>query len=279
MIDNEILVYNNGEIELNVSVDEDTIWLNQVQISELFGTTSDNISLHLKNIYKEKELDVNSTVEDFSVVRKEGNRTVTRKIKHYNLDAAISVGYRISSLKATKFRQWATSVLKNYIKNGYVINTHRITEHRLVTLENDVASIKSLIHSDALEVKQGIFHDGQVYDAYAFINDIFKSAKKDITLIDNYIDDTVLTLFSKYPNIKFTIVTKSISKQLKLDVDKYNKQYKNLEIQISNKYHDRFLIIDKSESYHLGASLKDLGKKVFGFSKINVSLLLDNENA
>jgi len=279
MIDNKIVVYNNGEIELNVSVNEDTIWLNQVQISELFGTSSDNISLHLKNIYKEKELDANSTVEDFSVVRKEGNRSVTRKIKHYNLDAIISVGYRISSLKATKFRQWATSVLKNYIQNGYAVNTHRITEHRLVALEGDVATIKSLIHNNQLEIKQGIFHDGQIYDAYSFINDLLRDAKKEITLIDNYIDDTVLTLFSKYPNIKFTIITKSISKQLKLDVDKYNKQYKNLEIQISNRYHDRFLIIDKSKAYHIGASLKDLGKKVFGFSKIDVNLLMDSDNA
>ncbi len=276
MIDNKIVVYNNGEIELNVSVNEDTIWLNQVQISELFDTSSDNISLHLKNIYKEKELDANSTVEDFSVVRKEGNRSVTRKIKHYNLDAIISVGYRISSLKATKFRQWATSVLKNYIQNGYAVNTHRITEHRLVALESDVATIKSLIHNNQLEIKQGIFHDGQIYDAYSFVNDLLRDTKKEIILIDNYIDDTVLTLFSKYPNIKFSIITKSISKQLKLDSDKYNKQYKNLTMKISNKYHDRFLIIDKSKAYHIGASLKDLGKKVFGFSKIDIKLLVDS---
>ena len=275
-MNSEVLVYNNGEIELNVSVNEDTIWLNQVQISELFGTSSDNISLHLKNIYKEKELNESSTVEDFSVVRKEGNRSVTRKIKHYNLDAVISVGYRISSLKATKFRQWATSVLKNYIENGYAVNTHKITEHRLLTLEDEVKTIKSFIHNDTLKIAQGIFHNGQIYDAYAFVNELLRSSKKEIILIDNFINATILTLFSKYSNIKFTIITKSISKQLKLDVDKYNKQYKNLKIQTSSRYHDRFLIIDKTKAYHIGASLKDLGQKVFGFSKIDVNLLRDS---
>jgi len=275
MIDNQILVYNNGEIELKVSVNKDSIWLNQVQISELFGTSSDNISLHLKNIYTEQELNASSTVEDYSVVRKEGSRTVTRNIKHYNLDAIISVGYRINSLKATKFRQWATSVLKNYIQNGYVINTHRITEHRLLALESDVATIKSLVDNDTLSIKQGIFYDGEIFDAYIFITKLMKKAKEEVVLVDNYIDDTVLTIFSKYSDIKFTIITKSISKQLKLDIDKYNKQYDNLEMKILNKYHDRFLIIDKKDAYHIGASLKDLAKKVFAFNKINIKLLAD----
>lgn len=270
---NNIVVYNDGELELKVSVNEDTIWLNQVQMSELFDTSTDNISLHLKNIYKEKELDKNSTVEDFSVVRKEGNRNIKRKIKHYNLDAVISVGYRVSSLKATRFRQWATSVLKNYIQNGYAINTHRITEHRLITLESDVAVIKSYINNNTLEVKQGIFYNGQIFDAYIFVNNLLKNAKKEITLIDNYIDESILTLFSKYQDIKYIIITKSISKQLKLDVDKYNLQYNNLQIKTSNKFHDRFLIVDSNEAYHIGASLKDLGKKVFGFSKFDISLL------
>ncbi len=273
----DIVVYNNGELELNISINENTIWLSQVQISELFDTSTDNVSLHLKNIYKERELDICSTVEDFSVVKKEGSRSVKRKIKHYNLDAIISVGYRVSSLKATKFRQWATSILKNYIQNGYTINTHKITEQRLITLENDVKTIKSHINNDSLEVKQGIFYDGQIYDAYAFVNDVLKTAKQEMIIIDNYIDDSVLTLFSKYPNLKFIIITKSISKQFKLDIKKYNSQYNNLTMKISNKYHDRFLIIDKSEAYHLGASLKDLGKKVFGFNKINIDLLLESD--
>jgi len=153
----DVVVYNDGELELKISINEENIWLNQVQIAELFETSTDNISLHLKNIYKEKELAENSTVEDFSVVRQEGGRSVKRNIKHYNLDAIISVGYRVSSLKATKFRQWATSVLKNYIQNGYAINTHKITEQRLNILENDIEIIKSHIKNNTIEVKHGIF--------------------------------------------------------------------------------------------------------------------------
>ena len=271
-----LVVYNDGELELKVSVDSETIWLTQLQMSQLFDTSTDNVGLHLKNIYLEKELDENSTTEFFSVVRKEGNRLVKRELKHYNLDVIICVGYRVSSLRATKFRQWATSVLKNYIQNGYAINNHKITEQRLFALENDMQFIKSKIKNNSLEFNQNIFFDGQIYDAYSFVNDLIKLAKSEIVLIDNYIDDTVFTLFSKYPNINFTIYTSTISKQLKLDFEKYSKQYKNISLKTFKSSHDRFLIIDKKEIYHLGASLKDLGKKWFAFSKMSLdSLNLD----
>ena len=272
-----LVVYNDGELELKVSVDSETIWLTQLQMSQLFDTSTDNVGLHLKNIYLEKELDENSTTEFFSVVRKEGNRLVKRELKHYNLDVIICVGYRVSSLRATKFRQWATSVLKNYIQNGYAINNHKITEQRLFALENDMQFIKSKIKNNSLEFNQNIFFDGQIYDAYSFVNDLIKFAKSEIVLIDNYIDDTVFTLFSKYPNINFTIYTSTISKQLKLDFEKYSKQYKNISLKTFKSSHDRFLIIDKKEIYHLGASLKDLGKKWFAFSKMSLnSLNLDD---
>ncbi len=272
-----LVVYNDGELELKVSVDSETIWLTQLQMSQLFDTSTDNVGLHLKNIYLEKELDENSTTEFFSVVRKEGNRLVKRELKHYNLDVIICVGYRVSSLRATKFRQWATSVLKNYIQNGYAINNHKITEQRLFALENDMQFIKSKIKNNSLEFNQNIFFDGQIYDAYIFVNDLLKLAKSEIVLIDNYIDDTVFTLFSKYPNINFTIYTSTISKQLKLDFEKYSKQYKNISLKTFKSSHDRFLIIDKKEIYHLGASLKDLGKKWFAFSKMSLnSLNLDD---
>ena len=163
----DLIKYNDGEIELTVSFEKETIWLSQLQISELFGTSSDNVSLHLKNIYKEKELDEDATTEDFSVVRQEGNRKVKRTIKHYNLDTIISVGYRVNSHKATKFRQWTTSVLKEYISNGYAINVHKITEQRLVNLENDMQFVKSNIKSSTLEIKQGVFYNGEIFDAYA----------------------------------------------------------------------------------------------------------------
>ena len=272
-----LVVYNDGELELKVSVDSETIWLTQLQMSQLFDTSTDNVGLHLKNIYLEKELDENSTTEFFSVVRKEGNRLVKRELKHYNLDVIICVGYRVSSLRATKFRQWATSVLKNYIQNGYAINNHKITEQRLFALENDMQFIKSKIKNNSLEFNQNIFFDGQIYDAYSFVNDLIKLAKSEIILVDNYIDDTVFTLFSKYPNINFTIYTSTISKQLKLDFEKYSKQYKNISLKTFKSSHDRFLIIDKKEIYHLGASLKDLGKKWFAFSKMSLnSLNLDD---
>ncbi|MGJ0289738.1 virulence RhuM family protein [Aliarcobacter cryaerophilus] len=272
-----LVVYNDGELELKVSVDSETIWLTQKQIAEVFGGTKQNISLHINNIYKEKELDKISTIKYYLTVQKEGNREVTRNIEHYNLDMILSLGYRINSIKATKFRQWATSVLKNYIQNGYAINNHKITEQRLFALENDMQFIKSKIKNNSLEFNQNIFFDGQIYDAYSFVNDLLKLAKEEVILIDNYIDDTVFTLFSKYPNINFTIYTSTISKQLKLDFEKYSKQYKNISLKTFKSSHDRFLIIDKKEIYHLGASLKDLGKKWFAFSKMSLnSLNLDD---
>ena len=272
-----LVVYNDGELELKVSVDSETIWLTQKQIAEVFGGTKQNISLHINNIYKEKELDKILTVKYYLTVKKEGNREVTRNIEHYNLDMILSLGYRINSIKATKFRQWATSVLKNYIQNGYAINNHKITEQRLFALENDMQFIKSKIKNNSLEFNQNIFFDGQIYDAYSFVNDLIKLANSEIILIDNYIDDTVFTLFSKYPNINFTIYTSTISKQLKLDFEKYSKQYKNISLKTFKSSHDRFLIIDKKEIYHLGASLKDLGKKWFAFSKMSLnSLNLDD---
>jgi len=269
------LVYNNGEIELKVSVDSDTVWLTQKQIAELFEVTKQNISLHIIEIFKTNELLKSSTVKKFLTVQKEGNREVTRNIEHYNLDMIISVGYRVNSKKATSFRQWATSVLKNYITNGYVINSDKITHDRFVSLENKVEQLSYDINIlKTKEIKsQGIFFNGQIFDAYTFVNDLLRIAKNEIILIDNYIDDTTLTLFSKIPNIKITIYTHIITKQLKLDLAKYNKQYSNITIKTFKNSHDRFLIIDNKELYHIGASLKDIGKKWFAFSKLDISLI------
>ena len=272
-----IIVYKSGELELNVSIREDTIWLTQKQIAELFEVTIPNISMHVKAIYKENELDKNPTVKKYLIVQKEGNREVSRNVEHYNLDIIISVGYRVNSLKATKFRQWATSVLKSYITNGYAINNDKITHQRFKELENDVTilkqeitTIKSKVKDDVLEYKQGIFYDGQTFDAYVFVADLIKSAKSSIILIDNFVDETVLMLLSKRASTcKATIYTKTISKQLQLDLKKHNEQCLHVEIKKFNASHDRFLIIDEKEIYHIGASLKDLGKKWFGFSKMD----------
>lgn len=275
-----IIVYEDGEIELKVSVAQESIWLTQKQIAELFEVTKQNISLHTIEIFKTQELHKNSTVKKYLTVQKEGNRQVSRELEHYNLDVIISIGYRVNSVKATKFRQWATSVLKEYIVNGYTINSNKITHQRFKALENDVDTLKTkvskidtLIEKGNLQVKEGIFYDGQIFDAYVFVNDLLKSAKSEVILIDNYIDETVLTIFSKYPNINFIILTKNISKQLKIDIEKYNAQYKKLQLKTSNKYHDRFLIIDNVNAYHIGASLKDLARKVFAFSQIDIGLL------
>lgn len=183
-----------------------------------------------------------------------------------------------TAVEVTKQIMRTFSNMKSFLQNNaHIFQRFERMEYKLVLQDKKIERIFETIENKDFKQIQGIFHNGQIYDAYAFINNLLRSTKQEVLLIDNYIDDTVLTLFSKYQGIKFTVITKSISKQLKLDINKYNKQYKNLEIKISNKYHDRFFIIDKSETYHLGASLKDLGKKVFGFNQINVDLLLDNE--
>lgn len=192
-IENKLIKYNDGEIELEVSLDKETIWLVADDIASLFGVQRPAIVKHIGNIYKDEELVQTATCSILEQVAKDGKQ---RKVNYYNLDIVISVGYRVNSKKATRFRQWATSVLKEYISDGYVINTHKITEQRLLNLENDMQFVKSKIRNNDLEIKQGIFYDGQIFDAYIFINDILKSAKKEVTLIDNYIDESVLTIFS-----------------------------------------------------------------------------------
>ncbi|MCB9097598.1 MAG: virulence RhuM family protein [Arcobacter sp.] len=275
-----IIVYNDGELELKVSVEQESVWLTQKQIAELFEVSIPNINMHIKAIYKEEELFENRTIQKYLIVQQEGKRKVKREVEHYNLDLVISVGYRINSKKATIFRQWATSILKNYIQNGYVINGEKITNERFLSLENEVSNLKSKVENisnslenNSLKSKQGIFYDGQIFDAYVFINDLLKLATNEIILIDNYIDETVFIIFSKYPNIKIKIYTANISKQLKLDFQKYQTQYNNIEIIEFKNSHDRFLILDKKEIYHLGASLKDLGKKWFAFSKFEIQSL------
>jgi hypothetical protein len=263
-----IVVYNTGELEVNVSIEEETLWLNQKQLGELFNVEIHTINYHIKNIFKQKELEKIPTIRKIRIVQQEGNRKVEREVEHYNLDMIISIGYRVNSITATKFRQWATSILKEYISKGYAVNTHKITEYRLANLENDMQIIKSKIKNDTLDLKQGIFYEGQFFDAYIFISDILKNAKKSITLIDNYIDENTLLHLSSNKDLNINIITKSLTKELKLIIEKFNKQHKNLKVFEYSKSHDRFLIIDEKIIYHIGASLKDLGNKWFAFSKL-----------
>ena len=265
----EIVLYEpNSSIRLEVRMQEETVWLTQAQMGQLFGCSTDNVGLHLKNLYTEGEIDFEATAEEISVVRKEGKRQVVRSILHYNLDAILSVGYRVSSKKATRFRQWANIVLKNYLLRRYVIN------QRVERLEQRVAKTEEQIGffvRTALPPVEGLFYDGQVFDAYTFVADLIRSAQKQVIVIDNYVDDSVLkTLTKRNEGVSATIITRKISETLRVDLERHNHQYSPVNINTSNRYHDRFLIID-STVYHLGASLKDLGKKLFAFNKMEVT--------
>ncbi|WP_295419499.1 RhuM family protein [Sulfurovum sp.] len=275
-MNNHIAMYQSGEIEIEVSVDDETVWLNRQQLSELFDRDVKTIGKHITNVFKERELQKDATVAKIATVQNEGDREVTREIEYYNLDVIISVGYRVKSQKGVIFRQWATKILKNYIYHGYTINGDKITNERFVSLENDVALLKekvggisTLLEDTSMNPTQGIFYDGQVFDAYVFVSKLIKSSKISIKLIDNYIDESVLTLFSKNQNTQVTLYTSNISKQLKLDLKKYNAQYVPIEVKKLDVSHDRFMVIDDAEIYHIGASLKDLGKKWFAFSKMD----------
>jgi prophage antirepressor-like protein len=271
---NNTVVYSDGELELSVSVEGHTIWLNAEDIASIFSVKRPAVVKHIGNIYKDEELELNATCSILEQVAKDGK---IRQMNFYNLDMIISIGYRVNSKKATKFRQWATSVLKNYVQDGYAINSEKITHERFVSLENAfhsldsrIGNVESLIKKSTTEIKQGIFCNEQIFEAYSFVASLIKSAHSSITLIDNYVDESVLTLFSKNQNIQIIIYTQNISKELELDIKKYNKQYHNLQVKITKNFHDRFMILDNKEVYHLGASLKDLGNKVFAFSKFEI---------
>lgn len=265
----EIILYQPDEtVKLDVRIEDETVWLTQAQIVELFQSSKANISEHIKNIYEQEELEESSTVRDFRTVRQEGKRQVVRNLTYYNLDAFISIGFRVNSKRGIQFRQWANSVLKEYLLKGYSIN------QRLSELEKTVA-----LHSEKIDFfvrtslppVEGIFFDGQIFDAYKFATDLIKTARKSLLLIDNYVDESVLLMLSKRnPGVSATIYTQKITPQLQLDLDKHNDQYPPINIRTYRNSHDRFLIVDDKEVYHIGASLKDLGKKMFAFSKLEI---------
>ena len=266
----EILLYQPDEtVRLEVRMDKETIWLTQQQIAELFGTKRPAITKHLNNIYQTNELDEANTCSILEHMGNDGKQLY--RTKFYNLDAILSIGYRVNSKNATKFRQWANSVLKEHLLRGYTTN------QRIANLENTVEQQQHILkqHEEkinffvrtSLPPVEGIFYQGQIFDAYVFAANLIKSAKNSIVLIDNYIDESVFTLLDKRnDDVSATIYTKTISKQLELDVQKHNTQYKPIELKIVNAIHDRFFLID-NDIYHIGASLKDLGKKLFAFSK------------
>ena len=273
----EIVMYQPDEtIRLEVRVENESVWLTQQQMAELFKATKQNVSLHIRNIYEEGELEEFSTVKEYLTVRKEGKRTVRRRVNLYNLDVIISVGYRVKSIRGTRFRQWANRVLKEYLLNGYSINRRfEYIEQRLATAEQKI----DFFVRSSLPPVEGVFYDGQIFDAYVQIASLIKQAKQSILLIDNYIDETTLTMLSKRNiNVSATIYTRQLSQQQQLDIQRHNQQYPPIAVNLCQRNHDRFLIID-DVVYLFGASLKDAGKKLFAYIKMQetpASELLNN---
>ncbi|GHS90708.1 DNA-binding protein [Planctomycetales bacterium] len=263
---NEIVLYQpGGAVSLEVRLESETVWLTQAQMTELFQTTKQNVSLHINHIFKEGELNRDAVVKELLTTAADGK---SYQVDYYNLDVIISVGYRVKSKQGTQFRQWASRVLKEYLLKGYAVN------QRFERLEQRVAATENKIDffvKTALPPVEGIFYDGQIFDAYVFAADLIKSAQKSLVLIDNYIDESVLLLFAKRAaGVAATICTAKISAQLQKDLDKHHEQYPPVELRLFKKSHDRFLIIDHAV-YHLGASLKDLGKRWFAFAKMEWS--------
>jgi len=266
----EIVIYRSlekADFQIEVRVENDTVWLNRHQIAALFNRDIKTIGKHIANILKE-ELQSVSVVANFATTALDDK---VYQVEYYNLDVIISVGYRVKSSRGIQFRIWANKVLKEYLLKGHVIN------QRLEKVENDVYILKSKLDKIDFQINtnlppnEGVFYDGQIFDAHHFVSGLIKSADKSIVLIDNYIDETVLVLLSKRkPVVEATVYTASLSAQLELDLKKFNLQYPKVKIKEFTKSHDRFLIIDNRTVYHIGASLKDLGKKWFAFSRISL---------
>ena len=276
----ELVIYQvNDDVKIEVVLNDDTVWLSQSQIVQLFQSSKANISEHIKSIYQQNELDKDSTVRNFRTVRVEGNREVFRNITYYNLDVIISVGFRVNTKIGIHFRQWANNILKNNLLKGYSIN-QRIDyienkfDNKLYNHDVQLKEINEQINyfvQKSMPPVQGVFYGGEIFEAYKFMSNLIKIANESIIVVDNYIDESVLTMLDKRKDgVVAKIYTDKISNQLKLDIDRHNKQYSAIEIQTVKDIHDRFVIIDNEDVFHIGASLKDLGKKLFAFSKLNL---------
>lgn len=281
---NEIILYQpDASVKLEVRLENDTVWLTQQQIADLFGVKQPAISKHLKNIFESEELDEASVHSILEYTAADGK---SYRTKFYNLDAILSVGYRVNSKNATLFRQWANKVLKEYLLRGYSVNQRllymeRRIDHRLSEHDHQIKELYGKVDfflRTSLPPKEGILFDGQIFDAHLFVCDLVKHAKRRIVLIDNYIDETVLTLLDKrHSGVLATIYTKRINPQLQLDIERHNDQYPPIDVRTAPAIHDRFIVIDDT-LYHIGASIKDLGLKLFAFSRMETSpdTILDN---
>lgn len=263
MQENEIVLYQpNDAIHLEVRMANESVWLTQPQIAMLFGVQRPAITKHLRNIFKSGELEESSVSSILEHTATDGK---TYQTQFYNLDAILSVGYRVNSINATMFRKWANNVLKEYLLRGYAFN------QRFERLEQRVSRTEEKIDffvRTSLPPVEGIFFDGQIYDAYALVSKLVKRAKHSIVLIDNYIDETVLTLLDKREaGVTAEIYTNHVGQQLQLDIQRHDSQYPPIPVHIMTASHDRFLLID-DEAYHVGASIKDLGKRWFAIMKM-----------
>ncbi len=287
VVKDEVVVYQpDDKVRIEVRLNDDMIWISQPQMVQLFQSSKANISEHIKNIFQQNELDENSTVRKIRTLQKEGNREVYRNISYYNLDVIISVGFRVNTKVGIHFRQWANNILKNNLLKGYSIN-QRIDyiENKLEQKLNDhdvqLGKINEQINyfvQKSIPPIQGVFYDGEIFDAYNFVTQLIKNANKSIVVIDNYVDESVLTMLDKRKNgVTAIIYTDKINKQLQLDIKLHNSQYPTIDVFTIKNCHDRFIIIDDEEVFLFGASLKDLGKKLFAFSKLYMSskILLD----
>ena len=269
----EIVMYQPDEtIRLEVRMDGETVWLNQAQMAELFKSSRTNVVEHIQHIYEDEELEEDLTCRKFRQVRQEGKRMVAREIPMYNLDMIISVGYRVNSKRGVKFRQWATRKLKEYILKGYVVNSRIIAlEEHVAKQDTQIQGLKDKVDffvRSSLPPVEGIFYDGQIFDAYAHIISLIKQAKRSVVLIDNYIDENTLVMLSKRNAcVSATIYTRQLSQQQQLDLQRHNQQYPPIAVNVCQHNHDRFLIIDDAV-YIFGASLKDAGKKLFAYIRM-----------
>ena len=262
---NEIILYQpDSTVKLEVRLENETVWLTQQQIADLFGVKQPAISKHLKNIFECGELNEASVHSILEYTAADGK---SYKTKFYNLDAILSVGYRVNSKNATLFRQWANKVLKEYLMKGYAVSKRfERLEYRMAKTEEKI----DFILNTSLPPKEGIIYDGQIFDAYTLMCDLIRSAKSRIIIVDNYIDDSVfLQLDKRTEGVSATIFTPSISRTLRQDLERHNAQYAPIEVKTFRRAHDRFLIIDDTV-YHVGASFKDLGKKLTAFSKMEI---------
>ena len=263
--DNEIILYQpDSTVKLEVRLENETVWLTQQQMTELFQTSKQNISLHVNNIFREGELDSNSVVKESLTTASDGKKY---KTKYYNLDVIISVGYRVKSLRGTQFRQWANKVIKDYLMKGYAVSQRfERLEYRMAKTEEKI----DFILNTSLPPREAIVFDGQIFDAYTLMCDLIRSAGNRIIIVDNYIDDSVFRQLDKRATgVSATIFTPSISRTLRQDLERHNAQYAPIEVKTFRRAHDRFLIIDDTV-YHVGASFKDLGKKLTAFSKMEI---------